>query len=240
MSKRSGSEQLRCENGQSLRTLSHALSWALRHGAPELGLEMSPDGYVRLSDLLKCPTPKFNGKWTEKDVRAVVETNDKQRFKLETRTVGEEQSEVLFIRANQGHSIPGIDPHQLLTPVPPEELSSLTIVHGTFLDKWKKHIQKQGLSRMSRNHIHFASGLPKDKQVISGMRKSCDVYICVDGDHCAREGIQFFRSDNGVLLTAGVDNEGILPLSFVSQVTDASGKILWTNDKTTDSSSKSH
>ena len=229
MSKRNGSEQLRAENGQSLRTLSHALSWALRHGAPELGLEMSADGFVRLSDLLECSHSRFNGKWSEKDVRAVVETNDKQRFKLESRSIGED-SDVVYIRANQGHSIPGIDPHLLLTPVPPEELSSLTIIHGTFQDKWEHYIQKQGLSRMSRNHIHFASGLPKDKQVISGMRKSCDVYIYLDGERCAKEGIVFFRSDNGVLLTAGVDNEGILPLSSVSHVTDASGKILWRNE----------
>jgi RNA:NAD 2'-phosphotransferase (TPT1/KptA family) len=229
MSKRKTSEQPRAENGQSLRTLSHALSWALRHGAPELGLEMSPDGFVLLSALLECPHARFNGKWTERDVRAVVETNDKQRFKLETRPV-QDGGEALFIRANQGHSIPGIDAHQLLTRISPEELKSLTIVHGTFLDKWEKYIQTQGLSRMGRNHIHFASGLPHDGEVISGMRKSCNVYIYVDGARCAHQGIDFFKSDNGVLLTAGVDDTGILPLAFFSNVTDSSGKILWTND----------
>ena len=229
MSKKHASEQPRAENGQSLRTLSHALSWALRHGAPELGLQMSPDGYVRLSDLLENPNSRFNGKWTEKDVRMVVETSDKQRFKLESQTVDDE-SEVLFIRANQGHSIPGIDPNQLLSPISAEELCSLTIVHGTFLDKWENHISKQGLSRMTRNHIHFAKGLPHDDQVISGMRKSCNVYIYVDGEKCAKQGVGFFQSDNGVLLTAGVDDEGILPLSFISQVTDNSGNVLWTND----------
>jgi 2'-phosphotransferase len=228
MSKRKATEQPRAENGQSLRTLSHALSWALRHGAPELGLDMSPDGYIRLSDLLENRNSRFNGKWTEKDVRAVVKNSDKQRFKLESQIV--DKSEVLFIRANQGHSIPGIDPNQLLTSIPPEELSSLTIVHGTFLDKWENHISKEGLSRMTRNHVHFAKGLPHDDQVISGMRKSCNVYIYVDGDKCAKQNISFFESDNGVLLTSGVNDEGILPLSFISQVTDKSGKVLWTND----------
>lgn len=230
MSRKKAPEQPRAENGQSLRTLSHALSWALRHSALELGLEMSPDGFVRLSDLLENPHPRFNGKWTEKDVRTVVETSDKQRYKLESRSVGDDESEVLFIRANQGHSIPGIDPHQLLTPIPPEELSSLTIVHGTFLDKWENYIQKEGLSRMQRQHIHFASGLPKDEQVISGMRKSCNIYIYVDGEKCAKGGVTFFRSDNGVLLTAGVNDGGTLPLSFISKVTDKSGESLWTNN----------
>ncbi len=228
MSKKNASEQPRAENGQSLRTLSHALSWALRHGAPELGLNMSPDGYVRLSDLLEHPNSRFNRKWTENDVRVVVETSDKQRFKLKCHTVDE--LEVLYIRANQGHSIPGIDPNRLLSPIPPEELCSLTIVHGTFLDKWVNHISKEGLSRRTRNHIHFATGLPHDDQVISGMRKSCNIYIYVDGKKCAKQGIAFFQSDNGVLLTAGVNDEGTLPLSFISKVTDKAGKILWTND----------
>jgi 2'-phosphotransferase len=224
-------QQPRGENGQSLRTLSHSLSWALRHAAPELGLEISSDGYVPVSDLLACPHQRFKG-WTENDVRTVVETSDKQRYKLCTRTVGHNSEEVLFIRANQGHSIPNIDPHQLLTRVPPEELGSalLTIVHGTSLDAWTNHIQKEGLSRMTRNHIHFATGLPKDKEVISGMRKSCQVYIYADGDKCATHGIEFFQSANGVLLTAGVDNEGVLPMSFISHVTDASGQTLWTNN----------
>jgi 2'-phosphotransferase len=161
-------------------------------------------------------------------VRAVVEINDKQRYKLCYRRVGD--SEILLIRANQGHSIPNIDPHQLLTPVPPEELRLLTIIHGTSLDAWNNHIQREGLSGMTRNHIHFATGLPKDKGVISGMRKSCQVYIFVDGEQCATHGIEFFRSDNGVLLTAGVHNEGVLPLAFISHVTDASGQLLWSND----------
>jgi 2'-phosphotransferase len=182
---------------------------------------------VPVSDLLTCPHQRFKG-WTENDVRTVVETSDKQRYKLCSRNVG--NSEVLLIRANQGHSIPNIDPHQLLTRVPPEELGTLTIVHGTSLDAWKNHIQNEGLSRMTRNHIHFATGLPKDKEVISGMRQSCQVYIYADGDKCATHGIEFFRSDNGVLLTAGVDNEGVLPMSFISHVTDASGQALWTNN----------
>ena len=38
----------------------------------------------------------------------------------------------------------------------------------------------QGLSKMNRTHIHFASGLPQDQQVLSGMRGDCEVYIYID------------------------------------------------------------
>ena len=33
---------------------------------------------------------------------------------------------------------------------------------------------------MSRNHIHFATGLPQDGNVISGMRSNCEIVIYID------------------------------------------------------------
>jgi hypothetical protein len=41
-------------------------------------------------------------------------------------------------------------------------------VHGTYT-KLMDQIWEQGLKRMKRNHIHFATGLPEDDGVISGM-----------------------------------------------------------------------
>mmetsp|Transcript_7454 Transcript_7454/g.13012 ORF Transcript_7454/g.13012 Transcript_7454/m.13012 type:complete len:117 (-) Transcript_7454:102-452(-) len=90
---------------------------------------------------------------------------------------------------------------------------------------------------MKRNHIHFAPGLPGNGGVISGMRKSCDVHIYINGSLCAQDGIQFYKSDNGVILTPGVDDEyeheyddhgkrkciraGTLPCKYFSKVVDA-------------------
>lgn len=129
------------------------------------------------------------------------------------------------IRANQGHSIAGIDPHALLTRLENHELAALPVmVHGTTLAAWKD-IQRTGyLSIMKRHHIHFAAGLLGEEGVISGMRRTCQVYIYVDAGRCARDEIVFFRSDNGVLLTAGI--EGKLPLKYVSHVTDSKGVML--------------
>ena len=61
------------------------------------------------------------------------------------------------------------------------------------------------------------------------MRKSCTVYIYVDAVKCADHSpdtITFYRSANGVLLTAGVNESGILPVEFFSHVTDSTGNIL--------------
>jgi 2'-phosphotransferase len=259
---------------KKLRKLSYALSWLLRHKAKELNLPVSEDGYVPVEACLSCSHAKFSdAKYTLDDVRAVVATNDKQRFKLEERfesdfyphkaegskrkrneagtednveNVNSDKGEVgrshhhrrtiLCIRANQGHSIPGIDPNQLLTRLTPEELAGMpVVVHGTYTDVWENHIRTEGLRRMERNHIHFATGTPPAKNrsggsgtekaaVVSGMRKSCQVYIYVDASKCARDGIEFYRSDNGVLLTSGID--GTLSTEYFSHATTPSGEIL--------------
>jgi len=210
---------------------------------------MSPDGYVPVDDLLNCGHKRFRG-FDESDVRELVENkelDDKQRFKLSLRPAKEfrkkeknstkpspsevdQQNEqmILCIRANQGHSIKTVDPEKLLTKIESSELENITtIIHGTKLEAWEKHISSEGLSRMNRNHIHFARGMPEEDHVISGMRKSCDIYIYVDGKACAEANIEFYRSDNKVLLTAGLDNKGILPTKFFSRVVSSSGEVLF-------------
>ena len=168
-------------------------------------------------------------------------------------SIEDDGGRVLCIRANQGHSLKGIQADKLLTPMTPEELSSpdLTVVHGTTRRAWEDHIRREGLSRMKRNHIHFASALPSsaakrkldayekkknDAAPISGMRSSSEVYIYINGPKCAVAGIPFYRSDNGVILTAGVDQrEGMLPLEYLERVVCASsGKVIWEPDANAD------
>lgn len=234
------------------RTLSKALSWILRHAAPKLNLTMSSDGYVPLSAILSTKARNMK-QYTENDIRRVVESNDKQRFRLAMKSVHyysqspkdkinklkykftdgtgtTEGEEVLCIRANQGHSIDGICSDELLTMIPSDELRDLTIIHGTYTNAWEKKIQYEGLCKMNRNHIHFAAGLPDGDGVISGMRKSCQVHIYIDGTACADDGIEFYRSDNGVILTAGASN-GFLPCRYFRSVVDSkTQKQLWQKD----------
>jgi 2'-phosphotransferase len=235
------------KNPPNLRKLSHSLSWALRHAAPELGLTMTSDGFVPVSEILASTHPKLKG-WSLEDIQSVVETSDKQRFKMEERPAAEYKTKslaaaaaaaevgsspqdmndiVMCIRANQGHTIKAVDPEKLLTRLEAVELETLSvIVHGTYTDPWTQHIRQEGLKRMKRQHIHCASGLPTDDGVISGLRKSCNVYVFINAAKCAADGIVFYRSDNGVLLTAGVNNEGNLPIEYFSYVVDKSETIL--------------
>ena len=47
-------------------------------------------------------------------------------------------------------------------------LSLAVCIHGTSLNNLDS-ILSTGLKRMGRNHVHFATGLPKEDGVISGM-----------------------------------------------------------------------
>lgn len=219
------------ESEDPLRRISHALSWVLRHKALELGLPISKDGYVPVDLLIQHSHPRLQN-ITVEQIQQVVANSDKQRYKLGEKMRADFENKVkleepfLCIRANQGHSIPGIDAHALLQPLTPSELAEIpTIVHGTFSDAWDV-IKQKGLSKMGRNHIHFASGLLGEDGVISGMRKSCQVFIYINPAKCAEDGIKFFRSENGVLLTAGVNDEGIIPVDYFSHVMGKNGDIL--------------
>ncbi|KAM9740822.1 tRNA 2'-phosphotransferase 1 isoform 2-T2 [Menidia menidia] len=138
--------------------LSKSMSYALRHGANQMGLEMGTDGFLFVDDLLA--NPQFS-KYTLEDVQRVVATNDKQRFKLRSHP----ENGRLQIRANQGHSLQvrdlALKPVLSGSPDVPAEA-----VHGSYLRNWRS-IQQQGLSRMNRTHIHLAPGLPGEDGVIS-------------------------------------------------------------------------
>mmetsp|Transcript_27098 Transcript_27098/g.45386 ORF Transcript_27098/g.45386 Transcript_27098/m.45386 type:complete len:276 (+) Transcript_27098:363-1190(+) len=191
--------------------LSRKLSKTLRHQAQRMGLHIGTDGRIEVDELLRHGS--FRGV-TLDQIRYVVDENDKKRFELE------EVGGVLKIRAVQGHSMKLVSDEELLVEVvDPTELP--VCVHGTTKAALPA-IMGSGLSRMKRNHIHMAIGVPGDDDVISGMRSSSQVIIHVDVKNAMMAGVKFFRASNGVILTKGVNDDGILPVTFFSCVEDRS------------------
>ena len=99
---------------------------------------------------------------------------------------------VEWIRANQGHSIATINTEEIMTKIT-DAASIPDCIHGTYRDcihailrtgngqslvlvasQASSRLLGTGLSKMARNHIHFATGMPKSG-VISGMRGNCEV-----------------------------------------------------------------
>ncbi|TRY78159.1 hypothetical protein TCAL_15332, partial [Tigriopus californicus] len=196
--------------------LSKALSWLLRHNLLSQGLTCSPEGFVDVDSVLRLP--KFR-QYTVSQVQDVVRLNDKQRFALRT----DPHTGALQIRANQGHTIEHISPD--LKAIKDATLFPV-VIHGTYMKAWPLIQAAGGLSRMRRNHIHFAPGLPDGTSVISGMRKNCDVHIYVDLNRALQDGFEFFESANGVILCPGNDERGVLPSTYFKKVIQVKqGKI---------------
>lgn len=78
--------------------MSKKLSWILRHGASKEGLQVTCNGFIKVSDILSHIS--FKNLHTEDDLIRIVKTNDKQRFSL-----CYNQNNELLICANQGHSM---------------------------------------------------------------------------------------------------------------------------------------
>lgn len=192
--------------------LSKSLSWLLRHGARTAGLQVRPDGYARVSDVLANAMFKDV---TFLQLQEIVNRDQKNRYHLlfePCPSPGPNTSDVWWIRANQGHSIKDIKLDlQLISSASEIPLA----VHGTTRKAWEL-IATHGLSRMKRNHVHLAQGVP-GSGVLSGMRNSSEVLIFIDVQKAIDAGIKFYLSENGVVLTEG-DAKGLLGPQFFQRV----------------------
>mgnify|MGYP001998067919 CR=1 FL=1 len=205
---------------KSNANVSRGLSKLLRHAAIEDRIAISKKGWVNTVDAIRWLKTNRGISCNETDIRNVVETDQKQRYSLQ------KSDTQLFIRANQGHSMPGIVVDMKVLAC--EDVNF--VVHGTYYQAWE-HIKTKGLSIMGRHHVHFARELPHENCVISGMRSSCQVLIWIDVCKAMTAGMKFFESDNGVILTAGFN--GIVSPNFFHEVRDRkTGKVIWTPDET--------
>lgn len=152
------------------------------------------------------------------------------------------QPEDWLIRANQGHSIK-VESEALLRPIAilssdeAEDKSTTgedgetkgpvpvpkTVVHGTYFAFWPTIVESGGLRVMRRTHVHCSVGLPEDgKEVISGMRRDAELLVHIDVEKSIREaGMKWWMSENGVVLTEGIEEDGVaglVPARFFREV----------------------
>ena len=196
---------------------SKELSYVLRHGAASEGIAIDTAGYIGVDLLLS--RPQFHGLGLA-NIQTIVSSCPKQRFGLEQRDCG------WYIRANQGHTLKSVASEDLLTPLTQTDLARFPIVvHGTNFTAWNI-IKTAGLNHMARQHIHFATGLPGDNGVISGMRNNSHVLIYIDLARALSAAIPFFVSANGVILSPGLDGGSIPPEFFTDVVNTHTGESL--------------
>lgn len=168
--------------------ISKYLSKHLRHSPEALGLELAPGGWVSVVALLEaCAKQRFP--FTREELEEVVATNDKKRFSFDDS--GQQ------IRANQGHST---DVDLQLSPTEPPDI----LFHGT-AERHIAAIQKDGLLKMNRHHVH----LSKDQETAHrvGARHGKPVVLTVDAARMRQAGHLFYMSENGVWLVDAVPPE---------------------------------
>ncbi|KAF8200391.1 KptA family-domain-containing protein [Pholiota molesta] len=137
---------------------------------------------------------------------------------------------IWWIKARQGHSIKTVK-LELKPILSVSDIPTGVAVHGTDLEAWAA-IAKNGLSKMKRNHIHLAQNVP-GSGVISGIRSSAKVLIYVDVQKAIEAGIEFWLSENGVVLTEGNEKGFLLP-RFFDKVLDSKGSEIkgWKKEET--------
>lgn len=164
-----------------LKRHSKRLSWLLRHGARESGLEMDEAGFAAISDVIVAAGID------RATLLRVVEGNDKQRLQI----AGDK------IRATQGHSLAG-------TPVTLEGLeASWTRIDGRTEALWHgtrraslPAIRAQGILPMDRSHVHLAGA----RDARTGKREGVEVMLRVDPACLEASGLSLYQSPNGVFL----------------------------------------
>lgn len=171
---------------------SKKLSWLLRHGAGEAGLEMDAAGWAEVEDVRRVLHMGHAA------LEAAVRDNNKARLELRgTR-----------IRACQGHSRCGM-------PVTCEALEATweavhedaPVFHGTRIAAIEG-IAREGILPGERTHVHLAAAI--DSTV--GKRAAVDVMIEVSPSRLRERGIGLHRSPNGVILARHVPVTAIVGL----------------------------
>jgi 2'-phosphotransferase len=184
-----------------MTTISRTVSKILRHRAPDYGVRIDFGGWCRIDEVLGIRCIR-NLDCTEEILRTLVATDNKRRYEIEGR----------YIRAVQGHSLEHIVSEEVMVRMRSGDALPEHCVHGTY-ERNRESIRALGLWRR-RNHIHFTTeGTPVHGAALSGMRRNCDLAVYIDLARAIADGIPFYRSLNGVILTPGID--GFLPSRYI-------------------------
>ena len=190
----------------SLAKRSRSLCYLLRWGAVEWGVPISSDGYVFVDDLLRSG-PLAGA--TIEEIRRIVLEDDKNRFSLTYDT----KKGQFKVRANHGHGMPGVTvTERRLTK---QETPGL-VVHLTTERAWEA-IAAQGLRHFKRNHIHFVGRIPNPGERVAGVRDDADVCIFIDTAKAIDDGIPFYVTPSGVVVSSG-DEDGVIHCKYVTKV----------------------
>jgi putative RNA 2'-phosphotransferase len=171
-------------DAEQVKKKSKKLSWLLRHGATEIGLDMDEAGWVDVDSVLRVLNMQLH------DLQMVVRQNDKSRLELQGGRV----------RACQGHSIDNL-------AVTREGLerswtvitSEASVWHGTSIEAVRS-IAREGILAVGRTHVHLAPAMSSKV----GKRASVHVMLEISPARVRAAGLNLYAASNGVVLAREV------------------------------------
>ncbi len=180
-------------SSKQLNKVSKFLSFVLRHKPDAIGLELDPNGWTNIDDLInKGNAAEETSNLDHTLIQEVVDTSDKKRFII--------SDDGQSIRANQGHSI---DVALRLKPVVPPEF----LYHGT-ATRFFDSISEEGLKPQQRMYVHLTTDVETATAV--GQRYGKPMILKIKALRMHDQGFVFYRSENGVWLTVQVPKRYII------------------------------
>ncbi|MBU0552902.1 RNA 2'-phosphotransferase [Myxococcota bacterium] len=168
---------------------SKKLSRLLRHRVEEAGIEMDAAGWVSAAAVMR------HLHMDEAELRWVIDNNNKRRFQLEGGR----------LRACQGHSLDA--------PVTQEALELSWQVWAGEGALWHTttygnidSIRAEGLSSMSRTHVHLAAS---EDSLVGKRNSHVNALVEIDPAQIRAVGEQIYQAPNGVILCRWVPPEAI-------------------------------
>lgn len=172
---------------------SKYLSFILRH-KPEAGnLTLDEEGYASVHSVMKALEGAGYSMLFE-DLVGLVNRDEKGRYSFDETNC--------YIRANQGHSVEGIDTLKPIHVIEP----GATFYHGTAF-RFLKDIAYMGINKMSRTHVHLSQNQDTALEVgkrHTGGNADYVAILVIDAYAMYVDGHQFFVSDNDVILVEDV------------------------------------
>ena len=82
---------------------------------------------------------------------------------------------------------------------------------------------------MGRSHIHFAitEDIVKGNTKQSGIRSNCELLIYLDMAKAMADGIDFYMSDNKVVLSEGVGQDGLIEAKYFKKIIDRKTGLIY-------------
>jgi len=173
------------------KKVSKYLSFILRHKPDAIDLILDLHGWACIDELI-AKTVDFD--LSLELLQFVVETNDKQRFKI--------SDDGIYIKANQGHSI---DVTFDLVAVPPPSV----LLHGT-AERFIDSIRVSGLAKQNRHHVHLSENVTVAEAV--GQRYGKAIVLQIDAEQMYADGFEFYKTENNVWLVDSV------PIKYIDNI----------------------